>query len=188
MFLFRAINEKIKITKLVKMRIIGLDPGLRNLGWGVIELDGSRQRHIANGVCHSKNGDLASRLALLFEQLQAIIAQYKPDEAAVEKVFVNTDAVATLKLGQARAICLLAPTLAGLSVSEYAPNTVKKLVVGQGHAQKTQVQFMLGLQLPGIELAGADAADALAVALAHAQHAGSTKRLNAAIEHTGVVL
>lgn len=152
------------------MRVIGIDPGLRNLGWGVIEVDGPRLRHIANGIIHSVGDDLAARLSVLFDQLTAVLAAHRPDAAAVEQTFVNKDAVATLKLGQARGIALLVPAQAGLTVGEYAPNAVKKAVVGVGHADKVQVQHMVRLQLPGVDLAGPDAADALAVAICHAHH------------------
>ncbi len=159
------------------MRVIGIDPGLRNLGWGVIEADGPRLRHIANGIIHSEGDDLAARLCTLFTGLSAIIATHRPDAAAVEQTFVNKDAVATLKLGQARGIALLVPAQAGLAVGEYAPNAVKKAVVGVGHADKGQVQHMVKFQLPGVVLAGPDAADALAVAICHAHHLQGRARL-----------
>lgn len=152
------------------MKVIGIDPGLRNLGWGVIEVDGPRLRHIANGIIHSSGPTLAPRLAALFTQLTEVVSTYQPDAAAVEQTFVNKDAVATLKLGQARGIALLVPAQAGLEVGEYAPNAVKKSVVGVGHADKAQIQHMVRVQLPGVELAGADAADALAIAICHAHH------------------
>lgn len=163
------------------MRILGIDPGLRNLGWGVIDVTGSRIRHVANGVCKSAGGDLSQRLLSLFEGLTEVIALHAPEAAAVETTFVNKDGAGTLKLGQARGIALLAPARAGLAVSEYAPNKVKKTVVGVGHAEKHQVEHMVRLQMPGIEIAGPDAADALAIALCHAHHAGSTSRLEAAL-------
>ncbi|MCB2131803.1 MAG: crossover junction endodeoxyribonuclease RuvC, partial [Rhodobacteraceae bacterium] len=143
-------------------------PGLRNLGWGVIEVQGSRLSHVANGIIHSEGGDLARRLVSLHSALTEVIARHEPDAAAVEQTFVNKDAVATLKLGQARGIALLVPAQAGLSVGEYAPNAVKKAVVGVGHAAKGQVEHMVRFQLPGVDIAGADAADALAVAICHA--------------------
>lgn len=155
------------------MRVLGIDPGLRNLGWGMIEAEGSRLTHIANGICHSEGADLAQRLLSLYRQLSAVVAQYAPQAAAVEQTFVNRDGAATLKLGQARGIALLVPAQAGLAVGEYAPNTVKKTVVGVGHAQKGQVAHMVKMQLPGVEIAGADAADALAIAICHAHHARS---------------
>lgn len=167
------------------MRVIGIDPGLRNLGWGVIECEGVRMRHIANGILHSEGDDLAKRLLSLHQGLSAVIAAHHPEAAAVEQTFVNKDAVATLKLGQARGIALLVPAQAGLEVGEYAPNAIKKSVVGVGHADKVQVQHMVRHQLPGVELAGADAADALAVAICHAFHLQSANRLMLAQLATG---
>lgn len=156
------------------MRVLGIDPGLRNMGWGIISVDGPRLRHIANGVIRTEaNGsatDLGARLSVLFRGLTAVIAEYLPDAAAVEQTFVNKDAVGTLKLGQARGIALLAPAEAGIEVGEYAPNAVKKTVVGVGHAGKEQVQHMVRVQLPGVVFDGADAADALAIAICHAHH------------------
>ena len=152
------------------MRIIGIDPGLRNMGWGVISVDGPRLRHIANGIVHSEAGDLGPRLAVLYRGLCEVIAEPQPTNAAVEQTFVNKDAVGTLKLGQARGIALLAPAAAGIEIGEYAPNAVKKSVVGVGHAAKEQIQHMVRLMLPGVELAGPDAADALAIAICHAHH------------------
>lgn len=159
------------------MRVLGIDPGLRNLGWGVIEVEGARLRHVANGVLHSEGPDLAQRLVSLHAQLTRVVAEYSPDAAAVEETFVNKDAVATLKLGQARAIALLVPAQAGLTVGEYAPNAVKKTVVGVGHAQKQQVEHMVRMQLPGANPASPDAADALAVAICHALHLGTARRV-----------
>jgi len=152
------------------MRILGIDPGLVNMGWGVIVADGSRLRHVANGIIRSGADSLAARLCDLHAGLVAVIAAHGPDAAAVEQTFVNKDAVGTLKLGQARGVALLAPAQAGLKVGEYAPNAVKKTVVGVGHAQKGQVEHMVRLQLPGVEIAGPDAADALAIAICHARH------------------
>jgi len=163
------------------MRVIGIDPGLRNLGWGVIEMAGSRLSHVANGIIHSEGDDLALRLLSLHAALAEVVACYAPDAAAVEQTFVNKDAVATLKLGQARGIALLVPAQAGLTVGEYAPNAVKKAVVGVGHAAKEQVAHMVRFQLPGVELAGPDAADALAVAICHAHHLQSAGRMARAI-------
>ncbi|WP_111735411.1 crossover junction endodeoxyribonuclease RuvC [Roseovarius amoyensis] len=153
------------------MRVVGIDPGLRNLGWGVIDAEGSRLAHIANGICHSEGDDLAVRLLSLHRQLSEIIAHHAPDTAAVEQTFVNKDGAGTLKLGQARGIAMLVPAQFGLMVGEYAPNTVKKTVVGVGHAQKGQVAHMVRMQLPGVEIVGPDAADALAIAICHAHHA-----------------
>ena len=159
------------------MRVLGLDPGLRTLGWGVIDVDGPRLSHVANGLCPSTGADLAARLLSLHVQLTEVLARFAPDCAAVEQTFVNKDAVATLKLGHARAIALLVPAQAGLSVGEYAPNAVKKTVVGVGHADKRQVAHMVGVQLPGVTFAGPDAADALAIAICHAHHARPQRRI-----------
>ena len=164
------------------MRVVGIDPGLRNLGWGVIDVAGSRLTHVANGICHSESGDLADRLLSLHSQLTEVIRRFQPEAAAVEHTFVNKDAVATLKLGQARGIALLVPAQAGLVVGEYAPNAVKKTVVGVGHAAKVQVDHMVRLHLPGVQIAGPDAADALAVAICHAHHVQSSGRLQAALK------
>lgn len=153
------------------MRVLGIDPGLRHMGWGVIEAEGSRLRHVANGIISTGSGSLSDRLVELFDRLTEIVERYAPQTAAVEQTFVNKDGAGTLKLGQARAIALLVPARHGLKVGEYAPNKVKKSVVGVGHADKVQVQHMVRLQLPGVDLAGADAADALAVAMCHAFHA-----------------
>jgi crossover junction endodeoxyribonuclease RuvC len=164
------------------MRVLGVDPGLRNLGWGVIESTGSRLRHIANGVCTSDAAEpLAQRLLSLHAQLTRVFQTYQPDAAAVEQTFVNRDGAGTLKLGQARGIAMLVPAQAGLAVGEYAPNAVKKTVVGVGHADKVQVQHMVKLQLPGVTLNGPDAADALAIAICHALHLQSSGRLEAAL-------
>jgi crossover junction endodeoxyribonuclease RuvC len=159
------------------MRVLGIDPGLRNLGWGVIDIDGSRLRHIANGICHSVGDDLAVRLLSLHEQLTEVCRLHAPDAAAVEQTFVNKDGAGTLKLGQARAIALLVPAQFGLPVSEYFPNSVKKTVVGVGHADKRQVEHMVRVQLPGVVFAGPDAADALAIAICHAHHGARQLRV-----------
>ena len=169
------------------MRILGIDPGLRNLGWGLIDVSGARLTHVANGICHTEKGDvadkgdLAQRLLSLHTQLSEVLRKYAPDEAAVENTFVNKDAVATLKLGQARGIALLVPAQFGLTVGEYAPNAVKKTVVGVGHAAKVQVDHMVRIHLPGVQIAGPDAADALAIAICHAHHLQSAGRLASAI-------
>ena len=167
------------------MRVLGIDPGLRNLGWGVIDVTGARITHVANGICHSTpgagEGDLAQRLVALFDQLTLVLQTHRPDEAAVEHTFVNKDAVATLKLGQARGIALLVPAQAGITVGEYAPNTVKKTIVGVGHAAKAQIDHMVRIHLPGVVINGADAADALAIAICHAHHLQSAGRLQAAL-------
>ena len=159
------------------MRVIGIDPGLRTLGWGVIEAAGSRLSHVENGQIKSQGESLAARLLSLHDELRDVISRLAPDFAAVEHTFVNKDAVGTLKLGQARGVALLVPAAAGLEVAEYAPNHVKKSVVGVGHAAKEQVQHMVKLQLPGAKLAGADAADALAIAICHSFHLQSQNRL-----------
>ncbi len=155
------------------MRILGVDPGLRTLGWGVIESRGSRLTHVANGLCRSGEGALADRLLALYRQLSAVVAAHTPEAAAIEQTFVNKDGAGTLKLGQARGVALLALAQAGLEVGEYAPNRVKKTVVGVGHAEKAQVDHMVRLQLPGCAPEGPDAADALAIAICHAHYAAA---------------
>lgn len=167
------------------MRVIGIDPGLRNLGWGIVDVAGSKVAHVANGVCKSGTGDLAGRLLELHTQLDVVFRQFAPETAAVEQTFVNKDGAGTLKLGQARGICLLVPAQHGLDVAEYAPNAVKKVVVGVGHADKGQVLHMVKMQLKGVEPAGPDAADALAIALCHAHHARFSGRLDAALAKAG---
>ena len=136
------------------MRVLGIDPGLRNMGWGIIDVKGNKLSHIANGVCKSKGEDLATRLFCLFEQMEEVLQTWYPTQAAVENTFINKDGVNSLKLAQARAIALLAPKKFGLNVSEYAPNKIKKTVVGVGHADKQQVKHMVQLQLPGVQLNG----------------------------------
>ncbi len=156
------------------IRIIGIDPGLRRTGWGIIRCEGSRLTHVADGTLTSDDRlSLAERLVQLHSALQQVFAAYSPDEAAVEETFVNKDARATLKLGHARGIALLVPAGLGLSVAEYAPNMVKKTVVGAGHAEKGQIAAMVRILLPAARPAGPDAADALAIAICHAQHRGS---------------
>lgn len=155
------------------MRVLGIDPGLQNLGWGMIRVEGSRISHIDNGVIHGEGADLAQRLLCLHDGLTAILEGFQPDQAAIEHVFVNRDGAGTLKLGQARGVALIVPARAGIPVGEYAPNKIKKTVVGVGHADKKQVQHMVKMQLPGVQLNGPDAADALAVAICHAHHMGS---------------
>ncbi len=152
------------------------------MGWGIVDADGSRLTHVANGQCKSRAADsLADRLLSLHGQLSEIIETFRPDTASVEQTFVNKSGTATLKLGQARAICLLVPAQFGLTVAEYAPNEVKKVVVGVGHAQKGQVDHMVRLQLAGVEIVGPDAADALAIALCHAHQARFAGKLEAAV-------
>ena len=153
------------------VRIIGIDPGLRRTGWGIIATSGTRLSHVASGVLLSDDkAELALRLVQLRAALQKVIGEWQPDEAAVDDTFVIADARATLKLGQARAIALLVPAEAGVSVAEYAPNQVKKSVVGSGHAEKDQIRQMVKLLLPRAEPKSADEADALAIAICHAHH------------------
>ena len=153
------------------VRILGIDPGLRNMGWGVITAEGSRLSFVACGSVHSDGAlALSARLRQLYDGLQAVIELHRPDEAAVEETFVNRDPQGTLKLGQARGIALVVPALAGLTVAEYAANLVKKTVTGTGHAEKQQIGMMLKVLLPRSDAASPDAADALAVAVTHAHH------------------
>ncbi len=167
------------------MRVLGIDPGLRNMGWGLIDADCGRLKHVANGICRSSGADLGSRLLSLHVQLTRVLEEFSPDAAAVEQTFVNKDGAGTLKLGQARGIAMLVPAQAGLSVGEYAPNKIKKCVVGVGHADKRQVDHMVRMQLPGSEIAGSDAADALAIAICHAHHLQSTQQLADALIRVG---
>ena len=153
------------------VRILGIDPGLRRTGWGVIEVDGNRLAYVGCGSVEPAEAlPLADRLLAIHEGLAAVLADFRPVEAAVEQTFVSKDAVATLKLGQARGVAMLAPAMFGISVAEYAPNQVKKTVVGAGHADKNQVAVMLKILLPKADPKSADAADALAVAITHAHH------------------
>lgn len=153
------------------VRIIGIDPGLRNTGWGVIEQAGQHLSYVAEGCVHSDAAaPLSHRLLQLHAALTGVLRELTPDEAAVEETFVNRDARATLKLGQARGIALLVPASLGVPVSEYAPNEVKKSVVGAGHAEKDQVQRMVRLLLPRALMTSADSTDALAIAICHAHH------------------
>ncbi len=153
------------------MRLLGIDPGLRNTGWGLIEAKDNRLIHLADGCVVSNDKDpLADRLVQLFDGLDGIIAGFKPDEVAVEETFVNVNAASTLKLGQARGVAMLVPARHGLRVAEYSPNMIKKSVVGAGHAAKEQVQMMVKTLLPGSIIESPDAADALAVAICHAHH------------------
>jgi len=163
------------------MRVLGIDPGLRTMGWGIVDVAGSRLTHVGNGACRSTGTDLAARLLSLHEGLLEVLEQFAPDAAAVEQTFVNKDGAGTLKLGQARGVAVLALAQAGLSVGEYAPNAVKKAVVGVGHADKTQIAHMVRMQLPGVDLAGPDAADALAIAICHAHHLQSAGHLDRAL-------
>lgn len=155
------------------IRILGVDPGLRKTGWGVVISEGSKLSFVACGCIESDGSlSLGERLRQLHEGLHKVIATHRPHEAAVEETFINRDPQSALKLGQARGIALVVPSLAGLSVAEYAANLVKKTVVGVGHADKKQVQAMIRVLLPKAETSSADAADALAVAICHAQHRG----------------
>ncbi|MCJ8509088.1 crossover junction endodeoxyribonuclease RuvC [Rhizobium lemnae] len=160
------------------IRIIGIDPGLRRTGWGVIDTIGNSLKFVASGTVTSDGDmDLASRLCQLHDGLAEVVHAYRPDEAAVEQTFVNKDAVATLKLGQARGVVMLVPARAGLPVAEYAPNAVKKSVIGVGHGEKQQIHMMLKILMPKVEFKGNDAADALAIAICHAhQRAGNRMR------------
>ncbi len=157
------------MSKLI--RIIGIDPGLRNTGWGIIETDGVRLSYVDSGVIKPDvDEELAFRLVELYQGLKSILHSFEPQEAAVEQTFVNKDASATLKLGQARGIALLAPAERGIRVAEYAPNAIKKTVVGSGHAEKGQVSAMLGFLLPKAKPKTHDEVDALAIAITHAHH------------------
>jgi crossover junction endodeoxyribonuclease RuvC len=152
------------------IRIIGVDPGLRNMGWGIVEVLGSRLAYVASGSVHSNpQMPLATRLRELHEGLAGVISEYAPMEAAVEETFVNRDPQSALKLGQARGIALVVPALAGLPVAGYAANLIKKTVTGTGHAEKAQIAMMVKTLLPGSGAQAADAADALAVAITHAR-------------------
>jgi len=163
------------------MRFLGLDPGLTATGWGVVDAAGSELRHVADGVVKPDAwAPIGVRLRALHEGLARIIALYAPDEAAVEETFVNRNAASALRLGQARGVVLLAPALAGILVAEYPANTVKKSVVGAGHAAKQQVGMMVRTLLPGSACESEDAADALAVAICHAHYARTRKVWNAA--------
>jgi crossover junction endodeoxyribonuclease RuvC len=158
------------------VRLLGLDPGLRSTGWGVIEVVGNRLRHLANGsVASDGRSALAERLLQLYDGLGRVVAEWQPEAAAVEETFVNKNPHSTLKLGQARGVSLLVPALAGIPVAEYSPNLIKKSVVGTGHAEKPQIHHMVRTLLPGCRISGADAADALAVAICHAHHAASAR-------------
>jgi len=153
------------------IRILGIDPGLRRTGWGLIESDGNRLIHIACGSLETnERAELGTRLLAIHDGLIAVIEQYRPHEAAVEATFVNANAAATLKLGQARGIAMLVPAKAGLAVAEYAPNVIKKTVVGAGHGEKMQIRMMVGVLLPKADPKSDDAADALAIAVCHAHH------------------
>jgi crossover junction endodeoxyribonuclease RuvC len=153
------------------IRILGIDPGLRRTGWGVVEVDGNRLSFVACGsVATDEKAALSARLVTIHDGLARVVADFRPDEAAAEATFVNRDASATLKLGQARGVALLVPAKAGVPVAEYAPNLVKKTIVGAGHGEKAQIRMMIGVLLPKATPESEDAADALAVAVTHAHH------------------
>jgi len=163
------------------IRIVGIDPGLRRTGWGVIETDGVKLGYVASGsVSSDAGGSLGERLRQLFDGLSGVMSELAPMEAAIEQTFVNRDAAATLKLGQARGIAMLVPALAGLPIAEYAPNAVKKTVVGAGHGDKDQIRAMVKCLLPRAVPDSADAADALAIAITHA-HSRSWSKLEQAV-------
>ena len=179
----KAITAGSAVARIVKaggsgvVRILGLDPGLRHTGWGVIEVQGNRLSFVADGVVQpDPTLSLGERLKELFLEVQGLVAAYAPDECAIEDTFVNKNPVSTLKLGHARAAAMLAPAVAGIMVAEYKPNLVKKSVVGAGHADKVQVAAMMRVLLPGCALGSKDAADALAVAVCHAHHRSSVMR------------
>jgi crossover junction endodeoxyribonuclease RuvC len=156
------------------IRILGIDPGLRRTGWGVIDIDGSRLAFVACGsVATDGEAPIGDRLIAIHAGLLSVVQNYRPAESAVEATFVSKDAAATLKLGQARGVALLVPAQAGLVVAEYAPNLVKKTIVGAGHGEKAQIRMMVGVLLPKAAPQSEDAADALAVAICHAHHRSS---------------
>jgi crossover junction endodeoxyribonuclease RuvC len=168
------------------MRLLGLDPGLRHTGWGVVDVAGNRLSHVADGVVHSRDGrPLPERLVDLFRQLNSVLDRYQPDEAAVEETFVNKNPASTLKLGVARGVVLLAPAERGIPVFEYSANLIKKSVVGAGHADKQQVAMMVRRLLPGATLDSPDAADALAVAICHAHHAETRRAWGVSLAPSG---
>ena len=160
------------------MRILGLDPGLGTTGWGMIEAEGNRLAHVANGQIRTDPAaPLPKRLSALADQLEALIAEQRPAAAAAEEVFVNKNPQSTLKLGQARGVVLMCAARSGIEVGEYSPSLVKKAVVGTGAAEKAQVHAMVSRLLPGVKIAGPDAADALAVAITHAHHLATSRRI-----------
>src|ERR1700756_831403 len=153
------------------IRILGIDPGLRRTGWGMIASEGNRLVFLACGSLATQDGaGLAPRLPAIHHGLRRVVDEHAPHEAAVEATFVNKDASATLKLGQARGIAMLVPAIAGLPVAEYAPNLVKKTIIGVGHGEKAQIRMMIGVLLPKADPQSEDAADALAIAVCHAHH------------------
>ncbi len=168
------------------IRIIGIDPGLRRTGWGIIEAAGNALRFVGAGTVRSDDkAELATRLCQLHDGLRDVLASFAPDEAAVEQTFVNTNASATLKLGQARGIAMLVPALAGLVVAEYAPNAVKKTVIGVGHGDKKQIHMMVRVLMPKATFDGDDSADALAIAICHAHYRQSAVGRLAALAKAG---
>ncbi len=159
-------------------RLLGIDPGLRFTGWGLLDVDGNRLRHVADGVIATDSADsVPARLKALYDQLAAVLELHRPDEAAVEETYVNVNGAATLKLGYARGVALLTPALFGITVAEYGAKSVKMAVVGTGGADKAQVAMMVRRLLPGATIKRADAADALAVAICHAHHRASANRV-----------
>ena len=159
-------------------RILGLDPGLGTTGWGLIQAEGNRLSHIANGQLKTDSAaPLPRRLAALGQELEALLSEHRPDAAAVEEVFVNANPQSTLKLGQARGVAIMVAARSGIEVGEYAARLVKKAVVGVGNAEKAQVHAMVARLLPGVKIAGPDAADALAVAITHAHHLATARRI-----------
>ena len=163
-------------------RLLGIDPGLQFTGWGIIEVDGNRLRHLGDGVIATvATDDVPQRLKMLHEALTALLREWRPDEAAVEETYVNRNGAATLKLGYARGVALVVPALLGIPVAEYGAKTVKKAVVGTGNADKSQVQMMVRRLLPGGAIRRADAADALAVAICHAHHRATNNRIAVAV-------
>lgn len=159
------------------LRILGLDPSLSSTGWGIIEVDNNRLRYVADGFIKTDTQkDLPERLAEIHQILSQVIDLYKPDEAAIEKVFLNSNAVSTIKLGMARGVVILAPALYQIPVTEYEPNKVKKAVVGVGHADKNQVEKMVEILLPGCKPKNNDSSDALAMAICHFNNRGYNAR------------
>ncbi|MGC1467107.1 MAG: crossover junction endodeoxyribonuclease RuvC [Pseudolabrys sp.] len=153
------------------IRILGIDPGLRRTGWGLVESDGNRLIYVACGTLETgERLSLGERLLAIHDGLSRVVDEFRPDEAAVEATFVNTNGAATLKLGQARGIAMLVPAKAGIMIAEYAPNLVKKTIVGSGHGEKVQIRMMIGVLLPKADPQSEDAADALAIAVCHAHH------------------
>lgn len=150
------------------MRILGLDPSLSSTGWGVIEVEGNKMKYLADGFIKTDvKADIAERLAIIHNSLKDVIETYKPDEAAIEKVFLNDNPVSTIKLSMARGVVILAPALSGISVAEYEPNKIKKTIVGVGKAAKDQVEMMVKILLPGCKPKNNDSSDALAIAICH---------------------